>query len=137
MTGINYKSQGVKNTEVNHDLHPVINKTDHKKVLTAIRNSPRIQPGEIPNFNDWFLDDPGFVQSIIQREGDGGITPDMLKNAEVWHGNDYWGDTGSDPSPDDTPDKIALNREKTSDLQYCSLTGIFNGNFQAKQFLKD
>lgn len=142
MAGINYKSQGVKNTEVNHDLHPVINKTDHKKVLTAIRNSPKIQPGEIANFNEWFLDDPGFLQSIIQREGDVGeedigITPNMLKNAEVWHGNKYWGGTGSDPLPGDTPDKIALNREKTSDLQYCSLTGIFNGNFQAKQFLKD
>ena len=144
MAGIVYKSQGVKNTEVNHDLHSVINKTDHKKVLTAIRNSPEIQQGEITNFNEWFLNDPGFVQSIIQRECDGerdiGITPDMLLNAEPWHRNDYWGDTGSDPSPDDTPDKISSNWDNlpnSQGLQYCSLTGIFNGNFKANQFYED
>ena len=130
--------EGVKNTEVNHDLHSVINKTDHKKVLTAIRNSPEIQPEEINRFNEWFLDDPGFVKSIIQREGDGGITPDMLINANAWHGNDYWkAEEGTFTKPQQTPDEIALNREKTSDLQYCSLTGIFNGNFQAKQFFED
>lgn len=133
-----YKSEGVKNTEVNHDLHSVINKTDHKKVVTAIRNSPRIEAPEITKFNEWFLNDPGFVQSIIQREGDEGITPDRLINAKAWNNNTYW-DTGKEPftRPKETPDEIAFNREKTSDLQYCSLTGIFNGNFKAKQLFKD